>query len=447
LQTLYIESLAIYEIIQFETIMNMRFTGWQRQAKQRRRDGFGNARPLRRRLLLECLEVREMLAADLSITETGSPNPVSVGQQETYHLVVTNNDAVNTANKVLVHDTLPANASFVTGSTTPPGGTVTQSFNTITAALGDLAPGATVTVDLIATFSQAGIENNRATVTSDTPDDNQNNNTADMSTTIGATGGGADLSITESGSSGSINVGQQQTYTLTITNNDPANLASGVVATDTLAPGANVVAMAISARDGNVTLSGNTVTADLGALPAGSSQTVTIIATFAAPGTATDAAQVASITPDSNSANNSASFTTTINSSPSTPTADLSITESGTPSSVVVGQDETYTFVVTNHDPATTAQNVVVHDTLPTDATLIQSATEPPGGIVTSSFNTLTADLGNIAPGAAVVLTITVRYANAGSRENRATVTSDTSDSNQDNNSGSDTITVLATAG
>src|SRR6185437_15751434 len=275
----------------------------------------------RRGLAFERLESRRLLAADVSITETGAPNPVAVGQQETYTLTVTNNDSANTASRVVVHDSLPSDASFVSGSTNPPGGDITLSFNTVTASVGDLAPGATATVTINVTFGAAGVDTNTVTATSDTSDDNQNNNTASVTTAVGESGGAADLSITNAGAPEPVAVGQQETYTLSVTNHDPANAASGVVATDTLPAGATVVSMSTSAAGGTVSQSNGTVTANLGGLAAGASESVTIVVTFAATGAVTNTAAVTSTTTDNNQGNNSSTFTTTVNNGSGTPTA------------------------------------------------------------------------------------------------------------------------------
>lgn len=427
--------------------MSLWHFGRRQMTKKRRRSPSQSRAPSGRSFAFESLEARELLAADVSITEAGSPDPVAVNQNETYTLTVTNNDSTNTANNVVVHDTLPSGANFVSGSTNPPGGNVSVSFNTVTAAIGDLAPNTTATVTIVLTYGSTGIKTNTATVSSDTSDSNQNNNTASATTTVGAAGGAADLSISKSGSPNPVAVGQDETYTLTVTNHDPANSANGVVATDTLAPGTNVVSMSTSASGGSVTLSGGKVTADLGTLAAGTSETVTIVATFSQTGSKTDTATVGSTTTDNNQNNNTASFTTLVNSGTGTPTADLSLTETGSPDTIDVNQEETYTLTVTNNSTSTTSNNVVIHDTLTNDATLKSSSTTASGGSVTQSLNTITANLGNLAPGATVTVTLVVNYNAAGLKTNTATVTSSTSDDNQDNNQASVTTPVGASGG
>src|SRR5439155_413904 len=66
--------------------------------------------------------------ADLSITKSDSPDPVSAGNNLTYTLVV-DNDGPSDALGVVVSDTLPAGTSFVSASG---GGTYSAITNTVT---------------------------------------------------------------------------------------------------------------------------------------------------------------------------------------------------------------------------------------------------------------------------------------------------------------------------
>ncbi len=91
----------------------------------------------------------------------------------------------------------------------------------------------------------------------------------------------ADLSVTISDSPDPVRVGDDVTYTITVTNNGP-NDATGVVLTDTLAAGVVFVSATPSAGSCVVT---TTVDCDLGGLINGASATVTIVITTTAKGT------------------------------------------------------------------------------------------------------------------------------------------------------------------
>src|SRR5207245_926289 len=102
-------------------------------------------------------------AIDLSITKTAAPATGTVGVNETYTIVVKNNDAANDATGVTMTDTLPANATFVSASDGS-GGTITRSGNVLTDAIGNLAHTATDTITIVVTPTTAGAITNTASV-------------------------------------------------------------------------------------------------------------------------------------------------------------------------------------------------------------------------------------------------------------------------------------------
>jgi uncharacterized repeat protein (TIGR01451 family) len=116
---------------------------------------------------------------------------------------------------------------------------------------------------------------------------------------------GADVAITKTGSPASVTVGQNVTYTVTVTNNGPTN-ASGVVVTDTLGAGLTLVSAT------GCTQAGAVLTCALGTIPVNGSQAITIIATTTLVGTVTNSASVAATQPDPDLTNNQASATTSV---------------------------------------------------------------------------------------------------------------------------------------
>ncbi len=229
--------------------------------------------------------------------------------------------------------------------------------------------------------------------------------------------------------------GSNLTYTVTATANGPGT-AQGVTVTDTLPAniGQNVIA-STSVAGVTPIISGNTVTADFGAMAANTSAmlTITVVPTAAAIPQITDQATVTtqgSIDPNPN--NNSASLTTTID-----PAADLALSLAGLPSTVTVGNSVTYTLTATNAGPSD-ADDVVVTDILPLDITSSVTASTSVGGVTPTVANgQVTADLGTLAMGASATVTITVVPDGAAVPQiiDSAFISSSTYDPDQGNNS------------
>ena len=121
--------------------------------------------------------------ADLSLTKSDSPDPVTEGNQLTYTIEV-RNDGPDQATNVVVTDTLPGPSDVDVVSVVPSQGSCTQQGNQpVTCDLGTLASGSTATLTIVVTAKKAGTITNTATVTS--PDDTTPaNNTATITTVV-----------------------------------------------------------------------------------------------------------------------------------------------------------------------------------------------------------------------------------------------------------------------
>jgi uncharacterized repeat protein (TIGR01451 family) len=120
---------------------------------------------------------------DLTITKTGSPDPVVVDQNITYTITV-NNAGPSDAQDVVVTDTLPSGVTFVStsGCAGDPNGVPTCNLGTITAG-GSKQYTVTVTVKT----STTGTITNNVSVSSSTTDPTPGNNTASAETTVSDT--------------------------------------------------------------------------------------------------------------------------------------------------------------------------------------------------------------------------------------------------------------------
>jgi uncharacterized repeat protein (TIGR01451 family)/CSLREA domain-containing protein len=107
--------------------------------------------------------------ADLEISKADSPDPVTVGDNLTYTITVTNRGP-DAATNVVVTDTLPSGVTFVSAS---PG--CVHSAGVVTCNLGNIPAGGSVTITIVVTVTAPGTISNTATVTSDTLDPNTAN--------------------------------------------------------------------------------------------------------------------------------------------------------------------------------------------------------------------------------------------------------------------------------
>jgi uncharacterized repeat protein (TIGR01451 family) len=140
--------------------------------------------------------------ADLEITKSDSPDPVTTGSDLTYTITVTNNGP-DAATSVTVTDTLPAETTFVSCSSTG-GGVCGGSNNNRSISFASLASGQSETVTLVANVDCALADgsqiSNTATVSSLTDDPNLMDNSATTTTTASnppptITGATADPSV------------------------------------------------------------------------------------------------------------------------------------------------------------------------------------------------------------------------------------------------------------
>ncbi len=122
--------------------------------------------------------------ADLSITKSDLPDPVTVGQNLTYDVRVTNNGPSN-ATDVTLTDTLPDSVTFV--SADPEQGSCTQSAGAVTCDLGSLAEGATVrvTIVVIPTSLRIIITNSAQVAGTESDPDSSNNSVTETTRVIG----------------------------------------------------------------------------------------------------------------------------------------------------------------------------------------------------------------------------------------------------------------------
>jgi uncharacterized repeat protein (TIGR01451 family) len=233
------------------------------------------------------------------------------------------------------------------------------------------------------------------------------------------------------------------TYEVTVTNNGP-ELAENVVVTDTLP--ATLTYVSSSPAVGTCAHAGGIVTCELGDLAVGGSVLITIVVETEAVGEITDfsplnVAEVSSDTEETNLENNVDDEETNIIEVLSLTFTDLEISKIDLVDPVVVDSDKpkaliTYEVTVSNNGPEL-AENVVVTDTLP--ATLTYVSSSPAVGTCAHAGGIVTCELGDLAVGGSVKITIVVETEEVGkitdsSPLNVVKVSSDTDEANLANN-------------
>ncbi len=381
--------------------------------------------------------------ADLALTKSFVTDPVVPGENVVWELTVTNNGP-SIANNVTVTDTLATGFTFVSGPGTDSSPTCSAVGQVVTCSEADLVANETVTF-LIETASDSdllGEVSNAASVDADTPDPDEENNSTEVSDTVAPQ---ADLSLTKVATTEAATAGENISYTLTVSNAGPSD-AQNIVINDVL-PANTTFVPAMSSSTcvlADAAFAGAQVDCVIPVVPNGESVDVTLTlllgTDYEAGETLTNEASVDADTPDPDEENNSSKDETPVETS-----ADLFVVKSGPSETVDAGTNYTYQIEVENTG-SSDAQNVTLTDILPTGTTFVSvndTACSHAGGTLSCAFGTITAY-------DSVIIEITV-LSDQGLAEgnvvtNNVTVTSDTFDPNEDNNSDSQETTITREA-
>ena len=361
-------------------------------------------------------------SANVVTTKTG-PATANGGAAITYTLTVRNAGA-GTATGIVLVDTLPATATFVSASL---GGTLGAGNVVTWPVIAILANAATTTRTVTVTAPASGtlldIAASTSTSVDPTPASNNGSAAAARVTTVIQV---ADVVTTKTGPA-NVASGASYSYTLTVRNAGP-NAAPNVIIVDTLPATVTFV----SASNAGVLGAGNVVTWPVVAsLANGATTTRTVTVTAPASGTLLNVAASTSATTDPTPANNNGSLpaarvTTVVNA------ADLVTTKTG-PATVAPGGSITYTLTTQNLGP-TAAPTVVIRDTLPASVTFVSASN---AGVLGAGNVVTWPAIASLANGASAVRTVTVTAPAAGTLLNISASSSATVDPNPNNNNGS----------
>jgi len=368
--------------------------------------------------------------ANVSIVKTG-PATVASGGTISYQLTISN-AGPSAADGAAYSDTVPAAITGVTASCGSPAGGAACAVpnvagNVVSGTVPVLPAGGSVviTIDGTAPTGEQSLSNTASvTPPGGTTDPDPSDDSSTVDTDVAAS---ADIEVTKSVDESNPNVGEDVTFTITVTNHGPDD-ATGVVVTDSLPAGL----VYVSSNPSQGTYDDATGAWTIGAIANGASVTLEIVATVDQPGSITNTAtRTAADQADPDNSNNSGSAS--VNGQPSADLQVLKMADDMTPN---VGDTVTYTITLTNAGP-NDATGVTIDDPLPTEVTFV-SAT-PSQGTYDNATGVWT--VGSVPAGTSVTLDIEVTIDVAGPITNTASVaSSDQFDPNTANNSGGVTV-------
>ncbi|MFD2568565.1 T9SS type B sorting domain-containing protein, partial [Pseudotenacibaculum haliotis] len=237
--------------------------------------------------------------SDLSIVKTISDPAPLIGDTVVFTLTVSNSGPSD-ATGVVVNDLLPNGFTYV--SDTPSVGT----YNSVTGVwtIGNVTSGVTETLQMSVIINATGSYANTATVSGDQNDPDGSDNSDTNTPVPGAPK--SDLSIVKTVNDATPNVGDNITFTLTVSNSGPSN-ATGVVVNDLLPDGYTYVSNNPSVG----TYNSGTGVWTIGNLNTGSSETLDITALVKVSGNYANTATVSGVEADPDVSNNSDTNTPT----------------------------------------------------------------------------------------------------------------------------------------
>ena len=357
--------------------------------------------------------------ADLVVVQSGPTNGLA-GSNLVFTVSVTNRGPA-TATSLMISNQLSSGFTFVSasGSGSNTAGVVTWNISSLP------ANGVTnLTVTMFAT--QGGTFTNIASGASAVLDLNPTNNNGSLATaqTLTVITPVADVVVFKNGGT-NVFAGATVNYTIIASNAGPST-ATSVVVQDTLPAGGT-----LQSASGNYSASNSVVTWSGVTLAPGTTATFNI--TLLASASVSSFVNIASATSpvyDPNPTNNNGSYVNSRVITQVTPSADVIAAISG-PASALLGSNIVYTLTVSNAGPST-ASNVVVSDSLPTNLVFVSASA---GG--TNNNGTVTwPAIPSLAVGGWTNFTLTARSLVVGLFTNIVSATSVTFDPNPTNNTG-----------
>jgi uncharacterized repeat protein (TIGR01451 family) len=238
---------------------------------------------------------------NLSVNMTTSPASIAPGASVTYTIRTTNNIALATSGAKIT-DTLPADAGFVSATTSL--GSCGHTNGIVVCDFGTLPANGSATVTIVAALSRPGQNINRVIVAGSGPDVSPTDDEATVTTSVVPA---VDVFPLVAAIPNPPMLNRDFTVAVTVTNRG-SSAATAVVLTNTLPVGATFVSLSTS--QGTCTRNGNVVNCSLGTLASMSAVNVSFLLTASSTAWLTNRATVTTTALDAVPGNNSTSLVT-----------------------------------------------------------------------------------------------------------------------------------------
>ncbi|HSY49460.1 MAG TPA: LamG-like jellyroll fold domain-containing protein [Thermoanaerobaculia bacterium] len=363
---------------------------------------------------------------------SGTPDPITLNNGNVTYTVSIYNPSTSQGTNTVLTNTLPANSTFVSASATN-SGTCTHS-GTVTCNWTSIPASGFYSATIVVTPTSGGSLTLSSSVAGTESDPNTADNSMSKSVTVNSQIDLQLYSISATPDPITLNTGNV-TYTVSVYN-PSTSPGTNTVLTNTL-PANSTFVSATATNSGTCNQSGPTVTCNWTSIPSTGFYSATIVVTPTSGGALTLTSSVSGTESDSNTANNSASKSVTVNSQ-----IDLrlySLTATPDPITLNTGN---VTYTVSIYNPSTSqGTSTVLTNTLPANSTFV-SASATNSGTCTHSGGTVTCNWTSIPSAGFYTATIVVTPTSGGSMTLSSSVAGTESDPNTADNSMSKSVTV-----
>jgi uncharacterized repeat protein (TIGR01451 family)/fimbrial isopeptide formation D2 family protein len=389
---------------------------------------------------------------DLTISKTADHQAaVNAGDQIGFTITVSNDPEAGTATGVTITDALPGGTGTPNpvhwvvdaAGTTATGCAITGADGSQALACGpdtvDPDNSIKVHVTALTSASACGTYDNTAHFSA------SNDGTGQDSATEACNP--AAIHIVKTADAAKVNVGSPIGFTLTVSNAG-SGAAHGVTLSDTLPTNAGLswsIASQGAGWNNTCAIAAGKLTCGPVTVPAGTTQAAS---TFTVHITSPTTGATGGDCPNTGVVNNTGNVTTTNDGSDQSSAStcvqalvDLAITKSGSPATQILGTGNiTWTMVVTNNGPST-ATGVKISDPMPAGNTFV-SASSTQGTCTGGAI--LNCDIGTMAAGASVTITLVTTPSSSGTQTNISVVSGSRPETNLANNTATATVEITA---